>query len=470
MPLDRRSFKSPPASLTSVRGSQAVRRAQALEDQRRRREQRYDSARQLDIFSDLNLGPSDEDDDNPEPLQIIREGISQFASLLSSDAPSPSKPSDEQPPYDAPNAIVGLHVRQSDHQTNDIEQTSPQPSSARVKKKKKAKRKPKPQSSVAPVESSNLTTPKASGKKKNQWADRCMYAELLELNVNPGVALNPQSDVEDGLPDDLDTGAWVAISGVPVGKRCLAVTYSSSGVAGTVPNTVLRSRLVGKHLLPAFPSILPQNTILDCILDKNWTQNGILHVLDVIKWKGQDTGDCETSFRFWWRDTRMQELLVTNPNTIPEFAWATAQPKGESTTTAIFPYPMTFVPVPYHSDTSLSNLLSTVIPMARSPRAISIIPRRPPPPSITEGEMQIDIQSPIVETSQVQRVEVQVQSEGLLLYVSQATYEPGTSPLSTWVPIQFLGVAILDIFERLVQRRLQMGISRASASEVEMNI
>lgn len=55
---------------------------------------------------------------------------------------------------------------------------------------------------------------------------------------------------------------------------------------------------MGKYLLPAFPSTLPQNTILDCILDQNWTQNGILHVLDVIKWKGQDIGDCETTFRW----------------------------------------------------------------------------------------------------------------------------------------------------------------------------
>jgi len=61
-----------------------------------------------------------------------------------------------------------------------------------------------------------------------------MYAELLELN--PGAVLNPRIDVEDGLPDDLDTGAWTAISGVPVGKRCLAVTYASSGIAGTGTN------------------------------------------------------------------------------------------------------------------------------------------------------------------------------------------------------------------------------------------
>jgi snurportin-1 len=64
-----------------------------------------------------------------------------------------------------------------------------------------------------------------------------------------------------------------------------------------VPNTILRSRLVGKHLLPPFPSILPSNTVLDCILDEHWQQTGILHVLDVLKWKGQDIADCETAFR-----------------------------------------------------------------------------------------------------------------------------------------------------------------------------
>lgn len=64
--------------------------------------------------------------------------------------------------------------------------------------------------------------------------------------------------------------------------------------------------------------------------------------------------------------------------------------------------------------------------------------------------MQIDTQPPIVQASETQRIEVQVQSEGLLLYVGQAAYEPGASPLSTWVPTQFEGVAILDLFERCV--------------------
>ena len=69
--------------------------------------------------------------------------------------------------------------------------------------------------------------------------------------------------------------------------------------------------------------------------------------------------------------------------------------------------------------------------------------------------MQVDAHS-VVGTGEwvVQRIEVQVQSEGLLLYVSQATYEPGTSPLSTWIPTQFEGVAVLDLFERWVHGNL----------------
>jgi snurportin-1 len=71
--------------------------------------------------------------------------------------------------------------------------------------------------------------------------------------------------------------------------------------------------------MPRFPSALPPLTILygiplllefqcgielvfflfarDCILDNNWRENGILHILDVLKWKGQDIADCETPFR-----------------------------------------------------------------------------------------------------------------------------------------------------------------------------
>ena len=64
-----------------------------------------------------------------------------------------------------------------------------------------------------------------------------------------------------------------------------------------MPNTTIRSRVLGKPLIPRFPSPLPSDTVLDCILDQNWKENGILHVLDVLKWKGQDIADCESSFR-----------------------------------------------------------------------------------------------------------------------------------------------------------------------------
>ena len=152
---------------------------------------------------------------------------------------------------------------------------------------------------------------KKRSSKASKWADKCMYAELLEMSADAPWC-SPDGTVNDGLPNDLES-AWVAVAPVPVGKRCLAVTHRSSGVAEVgrswfqfaittlyyilVPNTTLRSRLLGKMLISRFPSALPPSTILDCILDANWTDNGILHVLDVIKWKGQDVGDCEASFR-----------------------------------------------------------------------------------------------------------------------------------------------------------------------------
>lgn len=165
---------------------------------------------------------------------------------------------------------------------------------------------------------------KRRANKASKWADRCMYAELLEMCSDEPWSRGDTNDVYgnkledyervDGLPRDLETG-WVAVAPVPVGKRCLAVTQQSAGVAGvgmsflfiesllvlpyscSVPNTTLRSRLLGKSLLARFPSALPPLTVLDCILDANWKENGILHVLDVVRWKGQDVGDCEAGFR-----------------------------------------------------------------------------------------------------------------------------------------------------------------------------
>jgi snurportin-1 len=59
-----------------------------------------------------------------------------------------------------------------------------------------------------------------------------MYAELLEMQADiPWENDGRLGDVHDGLPADLESG-WIALAPVPAGKRCLVVTYQSSGVTG----------------------------------------------------------------------------------------------------------------------------------------------------------------------------------------------------------------------------------------------
>lgn len=62
--------------------------------------------------------------------------------------------------------------------------------------------------------------------------------------------------------------------------------------------------------------------------------------------------------------------------------------------------------------------------------------------------------------------EAKVEPDGLLLYVKQASYEPGTSPLSGWVPVGGDG---LDVLERLARGRLaSAGGDGARGEEVDM--
>jgi snurportin-1 len=55
------------------------------------------------------------------------------------------------------------------------------------------------------------------------------------------------------------------------------------------------------------------------------------------------------------------------------------------------------------------------------------------PPNELASTMDVDssLPPPLILTS----LSVELKSDGLLLYVSQASYEPGTSPLSSWIPI-----------------------------------
>lgn len=146
----------------------------------------------------------------------------------------------------------------------------------------------------------------------------------------------------------------------------------------------------------------------------------------MIKWKGQDVSECEAGFRFWWRDTRLNELLSLAP------------PSSTSTPTYTFSYPITLLPVPYHaSPLSLSALLSTIVPSARISRMINVrIGER-----VVDGDMDVEHSAPTTNTT--------IQPDGLLLYLSEASYESGTSPLSNWVPLRGDDIiGPLDVFER----------------------
>lgn len=418
------SFKQPPRHILDTTLSQAARRKRALEEQKRRRAKRVESERHIDLFADLNLGNSDDEVCNGDEPDIVRDGVAQLAPLL-----TPSEPS-----------ILSTEAHTESNVATAFKR--------RGKRKKAA-------------------TTRVSNKNTSAWADKCMYAELLEMQ---------ESDLwpggEDGLPSDLESG-WVALAPVPVGKRCLAISHQGGGMIGVVPNTTIRSRVLGKPLMARFPSPLPSDTVLDCILDQNWRENGILHVLDVIKWKGQDIADCESSFRFWWRDTRLSELPPSCPPT-------TSAPPPIPTTRAPaqtsdppggfrFPYPTTFLLVPCFTDTTFAHLLGTVIPRARSSyRTQVFVPSGPADADV------MDIESPQSPPGHAPRAsQAEIQADGLLLYVAQAIYEPGTSPLSSWVPLASPAAdgastetsSPLDVFERLVKRRIARG---SRLTEVDM--
>lgn len=145
------------------------------------------------MFADLSLGPSDDEEGDDTP-DAVREGISSFAPLLQD---SESTVRDVAIPLDVPTADTTVSVS---------------------KKNGKGKRKGKGR---ALAKTKTKVGPPVPGK----WADKCMYAELLEMTED----FDPLKG--DGIPDDLETG-WVAVTPVPVGKRCLAITHAASGIAG----------------------------------------------------------------------------------------------------------------------------------------------------------------------------------------------------------------------------------------------
>jgi snurportin-1 len=144
-----------------------------------------ESERHIDLFADLNLGLSDnENGDNDDP-DVVRDGIARLAPLLPRSDPDPaSVPSRE---YNAAELFSAGAQR-------------------------KGWRKKGTKSSI---------------KKTSPWANKCMYAELLEMQET-----DQWAGGDDRLPSDLESG-WVALAPVPVGKRCLAISHQGGGTTGT---------------------------------------------------------------------------------------------------------------------------------------------------------------------------------------------------------------------------------------------
>jgi len=115
----------------------------------------------------------------------------------------------------------------------------------------------------------------------------------------------------------------------------------------------------------------------------------------------------------WWRDTRLAEL----------------PPFPQSSSTAV--HPTRLLPIPHYTDLRLAEMVDRVIPAARSHRHAI-------PPASTEDQMEIvDLPPPPIEP------------DGLLLYVKEASYESGTSPLSVWVPLTDAADTAREVFQGL---------------------
>jgi snurportin-1 len=158
---------------------------------------RIDAARNIDLFAGLSLserGTADGDDsessdDNTMPASSI--GVARFLNQMD---PPLSPPASGAPNPNPPSSIS----------KNQAQLKQPKPKVAASKPKGKSKR--------------------SKQRKATKWADKCMYAELLEMRDTGDTWA---SGGDDGLPKDLER-EWVALAPVPKGKRCVAVSFAPS--------------------------------------------------------------------------------------------------------------------------------------------------------------------------------------------------------------------------------------------------
>lgn len=128
--------------------------------------------------------------------------------------------------------------------------------------------------------------------------------------------------------------------------------------------------------------------------------------------------------RFWWRDMKLAELAKSNP------------PQSSSSRPPQFSYPHTLQPIPYFADLhDISLLRNTIIPLARSGIPVNV----PLSPSAVPDDCCLINHC---------------QSDGILFYVGESSYEAGPSLLAAWVPsmpLQPNEESPLEVFARHVE-------------------
>ncbi|GAB1522300.1 hypothetical protein RhiTH_005414 [Rhizoctonia solani] len=398
----RNRLKTPP--ILRPGASQEARRQRALEEQRKNRALRIDAARNIDLFAGLSLSEpnadgndsSSEDESNVLPQSSL--GVARFLTQMEQPGPSPLGKDTN------PSPSSGLNG------SPDTATASP-PANYKY---------PKYKTTGSNVKSKSK---RSKQRKATKWADKCMYAELLEMR-------DSDHPWEDGLPKDLER-EWVALAPIPKGKRCIAVSFAPSLSGPDEPaatlqaNTALHSRVKGLAFM-RFPAPLPPDTVLDCILDDDVTQTGVLHILDVIRWRGTDVAQCEADFRFWFRDARLAELAP--------------QPEPTRTIAGARPYPHRFLGVPYYLPPLTPTVfLQTIIPIAQVAQS----------EARTSTDMEMDTGEGSAGGTK---------SDGILLYVREAGYTSGETPLSCWIPATPLNDTMdsqppLELFQRLISKR-----------------
>jgi len=246
----KKDFKA--TSLTKTREEkQEERRRRILEEQRQKRNSLVNQARKLVELSIQNENA--ESDDSDSDFEI--------------------------PNHQNQNQSQNQNNNLNDYSNGVTENQQEEVMDIDIKKKKNRKNKNK-----------NKNKNKSKNKKLNEvnkFKNQLMLSEKLEE-----------------IPEDFETN-WIAVKIPNNGIPCLVISYNGKTVSRNVDGTILEtfySNIPGGNPL----SREYQNySILDCIYDE---EASVYYIKDIMCWKGYPTYDCEAEFRFFWIQTKVNEI------------------------------------------------------------------------------------------------------------------------------------------------------------------